>query len=452
MTQISQDQFNRVAAFVLDTQPDQIPDQTLEKAQHLLLDTLGVAIAASRLEAGQIARDFTADHHAPGANGPRAHILFDGRIASPTGAGFALAAQTDNLDAHDGYNLTKGHIGVAVVPALCAFGEGLSSLSGREALASLVIAYEIAGRAGRALHDTVSDYHTSGAWNAIGVAALGARLRSLSSGQLREAMGIAEYHGPRSQMMREIDNPTMLHDGSSWGTLAGMSAVFMAERGFTGAPAITVEAEDIATYWKDLGAHWLTDEQYVKPYPICRWAHAPIDGADILRRRHNLDHRQIERVEVRTFHESARLFAGMPQQPSIAQYSLAFAVASMLVNGMVGVDQITGDGLRDEDVARLVSVTHVSEHDLYNKRFPEGRWADLSLVLSDGQRLESGPLNARGGPGDQLPNSEVIGKYHAYADPVLGEGRASALKDAILALGTDGADFADVLRIAIDPA
>ena len=31
--------------------------------------------------------------------------------------------------------------------------------------------------------------------------------------QLRHALGIAEYHGPRSQMMREIANPSMLHDG-----------------------------------------------------------------------------------------------------------------------------------------------------------------------------------------------------------------------------------------------
>jgi hypothetical protein len=31
----------------------------------------------------------------------------------------------------------------------------------------------------------------------------------------REALGIAEYHGPRSQMMRCIDHPTMVKDGES---------------------------------------------------------------------------------------------------------------------------------------------------------------------------------------------------------------------------------------------
>ena len=57
--------------------------------------------------------------------------------------------------------------------------------------------------------------------------------------RLRHALGIAEYHGPRSQMMRCIDFPTMVKDGSGWGAIVGLSAVFAAD-GFTGAPALVV--------------------------------------------------------------------------------------------------------------------------------------------------------------------------------------------------------------------
>ena len=57
-------------------------------------------------------------------------------------------------------------------------------------------------------------------------------------------MGIAEYHGPRSQMMRCIDYPTMLKDGSGFGAMAGVSAAFLAKDGFTGAPALTIENEE----------------------------------------------------------------------------------------------------------------------------------------------------------------------------------------------------------------
>ena len=85
------------------------------------------------------------------------------------------------------------------------FAEARPDLSARDVLNALVMSYQVAARAGFALHNSVSDYHTSGAWNALGVASFGCRRRSATSEQLRHAMGIAAYHEPRSQMMHEIE-------------------------------------------------------------------------------------------------------------------------------------------------------------------------------------------------------------------------------------------------------
>ena len=79
-----------------------------------------------------------------------------------------------HYDAHDGHNLTKGHAGVAILPALAAVADAGRRIEGREFLTTLVVGYEIATRAGMALHATVTDYHTSGAWNALGCAAVAA--------------------------------------------------------------------------------------------------------------------------------------------------------------------------------------------------------------------------------------------------------------------------------------
>src|SRR5215510_4903971 len=277
--------FDRVHSLVFDQDTAAIPAEVRHFAILLLLDTLGVAAASRDMEAARIARETALDLYAVRPGGPSARMLFDGREASVAGAAFAAAAQIDNLDAHDGYNPTKGHLGVALVPALVTFAQTVGVLSGAEALAALIAGYEVGARAGIALHATVSDYHTSGAWNALGVAAVGARIRKLTPGQLREALGIAEYHGPRSQMMRVIDTPTMLHDGSAWGALAGATAVFLAERGFTGAPAITVEAAEVADTWRDLGESWVVDRHYIKPYPVCRWIHSLVGAALDLRER-----------------------------------------------------------------------------------------------------------------------------------------------------------------------
>ena len=78
-------------------------------------------------------------------------MLFDGRRVGLAGAAYSAATQTDNLDAHDGYNPVKGHIGVAVIPALLALAEQADPIGGTEALGLITLGYEIAGRAGHHL-------------------------------------------------------------------------------------------------------------------------------------------------------------------------------------------------------------------------------------------------------------------------------------------------------------
>lgn len=71
----------------------------------MLLDTLGITIAAGPMEAGTIARNTAAALFAAGDDAQSARILFDGRSVSIAGAAYAAATQIDNLDGHDGYNL-----------------------------------------------------------------------------------------------------------------------------------------------------------------------------------------------------------------------------------------------------------------------------------------------------------------------------------------------------------
>jgi 2-methylcitrate dehydratase PrpD len=374
-------------------------------------------------------------------------LLFDGRSASVPGALFAAAAQIDNLDAHDGYNPSKGHTGVVAVPALLAFAQTVAPIRALEAIEALVVGYEVGARASIALHETVSDYHSSGAWNAIAVAALGARLRKLRADQLREALGIAEYHGPRSQMMRVIDHPTMLHDGSAFGALAGASAVFLAEAGYTGAPAITVEADEVSDLWGDLGENFRITQHYIKPYPICRWAHPLIEGALKLRADHDFTFDEIVSIELTTFQEAARLFRGMPPTSPVAQYAIAFPVAAALMNGRLGVDELSDASLHDEKIGRLVGLTSIREDQAYSREFPKRRLGEVVLLLKGGRKLRSGTLDARGGPEAPLTESEIITKYREYAMPALGPRKARALEEAVLGLCGHRGDFSSVLAL-----
>ena len=201
-------QIGGILDFCLGLRFEEIPAEDLERVELLLLDLIAVAAGAEGTDASRITHETALALYGAGQSQAPARLLFDGRQASPAGAAFAGASQIDNIDAHDGYTPGKGHVGVVLLPALLAFADSLGRpVSGREALSGLVMGYEFGSRAALALHGTVGDYHTSGAWNALAVAALGCRLRGRPGTELREAFGRA--FGRR---LRRIPVPDLLVD------------------------------------------------------------------------------------------------------------------------------------------------------------------------------------------------------------------------------------------------
>ncbi len=443
--------FHKLHDFLKGCEADQLPDHVLQTAKLYLLDLIGVLIAADSLPASRMARDHSARYWAAGPQATAVPMLLDGRPVSQPGFGFAMATQIDNLDAHDGWQPSKGHAGAALFPALAAFAFERGDLGGREALAALVAGYEISYRAALALHATVPDYHTSGAWNALGCAAIGAKLRGSSADVLRHALGIAEYHGPRSQMMREIANPSMLHDGTGWGAPTGIYALLIAEDGFVASPAATVEFEDAAFAWEDLGKRWLTCEQYIKPYPICRWAHAAIDGARQLQQRHGFSHEAIEQIDIATFSESAELNLDVPTDTTIAQYSINWPVAAMLVRGRVGVAEVLPSSFDDPLIGALTARCKVGVDPVIDAAFPQKRLARVAITLKDGSVHESGLVTASGGPEPQPGEAEVIAKFRTFAGSALSPGRLAQIEAAVLGCDRAGSLFGNVLDLLTKP-
>lgn len=433
-----------VAGVIHDLQYDDLPEAARQAGRRALLDTLGVAAAGSTLQPSRILRDHAARFHGAGPQG--AQLLFDGRRVSPPGMAMAGAGGIDALDGHDGHRLTKGHVGVTVIPALLAFCDEIAPCDGPEFLTRLVIGYEIATRAGIALHATASDYHTSGAWNALAAAAVGARALKLSPAQTAHALGIAEYYAPRSPMMRVIDHPTMLKDGSTLGALSGVSAALLAADGFTGAPALTVTDAAVAEIWADLGGCWRVEEQYIKAYPVCRWAQPAVEAVLALRgAAPAFAPEDIESVTIHSFAEATRLATRRPETSDAAQYSLPFPVAAALVHGRLGVAEIDGAGLADPRVLALSETMVMIDEADYSRRFPAQRWAHAVIELKDGRRLISEPCRARGDPENPFSDAELIAKARALAEPVLGAERCAALVSSCLAI-----DQTDNLRGFID--
>ena len=441
------------AALARELDFDALPDDVVRLALRCLTDLIGVAAAGARTPAAAIVNAYASTQMC--GRDREARILFDGRRASIAGAAFAGASTIDAIDGHDGHVLTKGHAGVALLPALLAYVDGGVGrhVDGREFVTCLVLGYELATRAGIALHATTSDYHCSGAWNALGCAALGGRLMDFDERRMRDALGIAEYLGPRGQILRVCAQPTMLKDGSGWGAHAGVTAALLTREGFTGAPALTVEREDAAEFWSDLGQRWRIREQYFKAYPVCRWAQPAVEAALSLKRAHRFDAGDIVAIGIESFREAIDLGSQcrMPETTDEAQYSLPFPVAAALVFGRVGAAEIGAAGLNDPRVARLIATFSLREDGEFSRRFPAERWARVRIGFADGSSLVSEPREARGGTEHPLSDAEIEVKYRELAEPVLGPRRSARIAALAGSLLIDAAALPALIDELLSP-
>jgi 2-methylcitrate dehydratase PrpD len=244
----------------------------------------------------------------------------------------------------------------------------------------------------------------------------------------------------------------MVKDGSGWGALAGVSAAYLAAEGFTGAPALTIEAPEQQPLWDDLGRRWYILEQYFKPYPVCRWAQPAVEAVRKLMTAHSLTGGAIADVEVRTFAEGVRLATVAPVTTEQAQYSLSFPLAAMILRGRIGADEITEGGLKDSAVLDLAARIKLIEDPDICARFPAERFAVARLQTKDGRTFRSDWVEAHGGPANPLSDDEIRSKFRDLAAH-LGDTRSRAIESAIASLGRGPAKSAAVLAdLILKPA
>ena len=432
-----------VIAFLHDLSLSHVPDAVVVHARYLMLDLLGVATAGRQTKNADIICDYAAGFMGAGADKPAVPILFDGRGVSTAGAALAGGMIIDAIDAHDGYKPTKGHVGCALLPSIFAALEAVGQLGDEDALLTALIAgYEVGCRCGIALHRTTPDYHTSGAWMAVAVAGVVARIYGLNPDASWHAMGIAEYHGPRSQMMRVSDHASMLKDGSGWGAMAGVSAAELAAAGFTGAPALIISDAACSDIWAGLGTDWLLPEQYIKLWPVCRWAQPAMQAVCSLWQEAEFDPSDIIAIEIETFHESLRLASPHPTSSDEAQYSLCWPVAAMVMALAEGRDfaayDVSDAALARADIHQLAARIKLAENDDFNKVFPQLRQSRLHIDFADGSRRTAFSAHTRGDPETPVSYAEMTAKFDRLIGPTPFASRAELLKQACLTPASEG--------------
>jgi 2-methylcitrate dehydratase PrpD len=416
----------KIAGFIVDTDYEDIPRDTVEKAKRTALDCLGAALAGVGEPVSQTITGYATKLGGP----PQASVFGAGVKVSVRDAALANGVIAHSLD-YDDCGVKIGHPSVLVLPAVLSLGEHLGA-SGRDILTAYMLGLEIEGKL--ALH---ADFKLMQArlnhqtwYGSIGAAAACAKLLRLDVAKTRMALGIGA----------NFACGLSANHGSMAGAMAagnaccnGMTAALMAQQGITANPNI-IETKNgfydtligAGHYDAERMADGLGKPFYIespgiglKKYPSCYHTHRALDGVFQLLGEHRLSDKDIVEVDVGTSERAMRVLAfSEPETPHQAKYSMPYCIAAAVVDRQVTLDTFTAHKMEDRNIVEARKKVRLS--------FPDVPiWPGLADVGPDTEfvgnpvtiRTKGGrSYNARvdiprGDPALPLTDDELLAKY-----------------------------------------
>ena len=436
----------RLAEFTASLDFADLPAEVVDSTRLRTLDILGIALAAST---GETAPSLLGALDGWGGGGD-CTILGSKRMATAPLAILVNGALAHSLDFDDTHAASITHASAVVVPVALALGEAVG-LDGRALITAIVAGYEAITRLGMAAPGA---FHARG-WHATSVcgpfaaALVAGRIEGLDADRLTAALGIAgSFASGGMEYLQDGSWVKRIHAG--WAGHAGAVAAALARGGFTG-PATILEgrfgfyrtflgAEPDPAPFATLGREWETPAIGFKPYPCCHLNHAYLDCMLELRSAHGLAADDVEAVECRVPAGQVPIVCEpregklRPRTAYEAQFSLPYSVASMLLDGRVGLDTYTAERLGEARRLALASrVTHTVDPD---STFPRGFPGWVRVRLRDGRVLEARSPDGRGSLARPLPREAIVEKFRDNAGRALSATHVAELERTVLSLDT----------------
>ncbi|MDA0353341.1 MAG: MmgE/PrpD family protein [Chloroflexi bacterium] len=425
-----------LAAFVVDTPVDAIPDAMLHEAKRTLLNVFGVALSASTDHSVDALESLEVP---PDAASPRATVI--GRAP----AGLAQAALLNGYLAHlqdydDTHFPSILHPSAPVWPAALAAAEDRDA-SGRDLLAAFAIGAEVACRVAMSIHPWHynAGWHITGTTGGFGAAAAASRLLGLTREQTEQALGLAATHAAG---VREAfgTNGKALHAGHA--AASGLRAARLAAAGFTGPTAIL---EGRRGFWAVLSPnghdasvidavatpldHWELANNGLKPFANGVVSHPLQDAVIQLREADAIDPDAVTAIEARVHPLVLELMNLEPTVGLEGKFSHRHCAAAALVDGAGHEAQFTDARVRDPRIAAIRSLVHAT----VDPALGEDE-VHVTIRLADGAAHTIHVPHAIGSPENPMSDAQLEAKYRAITAEVRSPERAEALLAATWSL------------------
>jgi len=424
----------QLADFLAGATYDDLTPAVREDTRRATLDWLGSALAGALEPQARMAQRV-----ASGLGASAESTMFAAGRASAPAAALANGVASHILELDDVHKGSTLHAAAPVISAALAVAER-ERATGREFAVAVALGYEAALRIGEAVNPShYRFWHPTGTAATFGAAAAAGSLIKLTPSQLVDALGTA---GTQAAGLWEFNADGAmskhLHPGKA--AFNGIIAADLAREGFTGASRIlegergffraTAAGHDASRITDGLGTAWKVSENCYKLHACCGHTHSAIDVALDIRARRDWDSPSavdaIDQIEIQTYGPGYEIVKDpTPGTPYRAKFSIAYCVATALLEGVVGLEQFTadrfdGEGVVSPSIAALLSRTRVTVHPDLTDRYP-AEWPTrvlVSLRTGDVERGASG--YPRGNPENPVSTSHLEEKFLALVTPRYG--------------------------------
>ena len=436
-----------LAEFAVEHSFEDLPADVVDSVGLRVLDTLGIAIAATKLDTSAMA---TAWAREQGGRAVASAVGVEENLP-PTLAAFVNGVLAHSLDFDDTHLPSVLHPSASVVPAAFAAAQQHGA-SGRDLVRGIAIGLEVCVRLGMAGFDPETKnsvffengQHATSICGAMGGAAAAAVISGASADGIVDTLGIAASMAAGIiEANRTGGTVKRMHCG--WAAHSAVSAAGLARHGITGPPTVLEGRFGFFQAWlhqsgraaeitDGLGSTWAAPGLFVKPYPANHFTHAALDAAAALRSR-GITPADVERfvlgvpaANLRTIGEPIEV-KRTPQTGYMAQFSGPYAVAvGMLGGGGLGavLDDYTDEKATSAERRDIMSRVDVVPDAQCDAIFPHQFPAVLTAHLTDGTTVVEEVLTTRGGPERPLSFEDVRAKFTANVDGLLSVPAADA--------------------------
>jgi len=448
-----------LAEFVAGISYGTLPIEVRERVKALALDLVGIALRA-RNEAESTGPMIAAAARL-GMAGGACTVIGDAAGYFPPGAAMLNGTLAHSLDFDDTHAPASLHPSAPIVPAALAAAE-MTGADGRAAIAAIVAGYEVQIRLALAL-DPAAHYdrgfHPTATCGAFGAAAAAGRLLGLDPEGIAHAFGIVLSMSAGS-MQYLVNGAWTKRSHVGHAAMCGLIAATLAREGYKGASEAIegkwgflhayAPAADAAKVVDGLGSRWETLKIAVKPYPSCRYGHAPLDGILALARQNGIRAEEVEEVVVGLPEPGWKLIGDpepakqAPKSVVDGQFSMAFCAAVALRSGGFGWDDYARH-LGDPATLELCKRVRAWVDPRAQADFQKNMSGSVRIKTRRG-RYETYVQVAKGEPENFLSAAELRAKFDGLAGPYLSARRRDELAGALLSL-EQAKDIGALLRL-----